>query len=88
MAYSKGLQDAGFSHEQAEKITRLNANAFKSLIDTRELATKEDLLILKHDFQIALVETKHDTLKWLMGMMTAQTTLILTAFGIGIAILK
>lgn len=45
-------------------------------------------LVTKHDLHIALADNRHELLKWMMGMLVAQTTLIVTAFGIGIAILK
>ncbi len=58
------------------------------MVDTQQLATKHDVELVKHDLEIALANTKHEILKWVMGLMLAQTTLIITAFGIGIAILK
>lgn len=57
----------------------------------KELATKGDLPVLRSEIQDVRAEianTKHEIQKWVMGMMIAQTTLIVTAFGIGIAILK
>ena len=59
------------------KKKKLLSEAFNAMVNTQQLATKQDLF-----------ELKHEILKWLVGMMIAQTTLIITAFGIGIAILK
>ena len=81
LAYSNKLQDAGMSREQADAMAKAQAEAMKELVAAQELVTK-------HDLYIALTETKHELLKWMMGMMVAQTALIVAAFGIGIALLK
>ena len=81
LAYRNKLQDAGMSREQADAMAKAQAEAMKELVAAQELVTK-------HDLYIALSETKHELLKWMMGMMVAQTALIVAAFGIGIALLK
>lgn len=53
----------------------------------KDLATAQEL-VTKHDLYIALSDTRHELLRWMMGMMVAQTALIVAAFGIGIALLK
>lgn len=58
-------------------MAKANAEALKVMITTQKLAAKQDLL-----------ELKHEILKWVFGMMIEQTTMIITTFGIGIAILK
>lgn len=77
LAHSQKLQKSGVPREQAEAMAQANSEAFNAMVNTRQLATKQDLL-----------ELKHEILEWMVGMMIAQTTLIITAFGIGIAILK
>lgn len=67
--------------EQAEAVANAQAEAMKDLATAQELVTKYDLYI-------ALSDTRHELLKWMMGMMVAQTALIVAAFGIGIALLK
>ena len=69
-------------------MAKANSEAFKNMVNTQQLATKQDVALVKHDLEIAIANTKHEILKWVIGMMIAQTTLIITAFGIGIAILK
>ncbi len=81
LAYSKTLQAAGMPPEQAEAV----AKAQKAALD--EMAAAQEL-VTKHDLYIALSDTKHGILKWMMGMLIAQTALIVAAFGIGIALLK
>ncbi|MDE7065980.1 MAG: CCDC90 family protein [Desulfovibrionaceae bacterium] len=81
LAYSNKLQQAGMSREQADAMANAQADAMKELVAAQDLVTK-------HDLYIALSDTKHELLKWMMGMMAAQTALIVAAFGIGIAVLK
>lgn len=51
------------------------------MVKAQELATKKDV-------EIIVARARHEILKWVFGMMIAQTTLILTAIGIGLALLK
>lgn len=81
LAYSKTLQRAGIAREQADALAQANADAIKNIITANELVTKKDMLI-------ALNDTKHELLKWMVAMLLAQTTLTITAIGIGVAILK
>ena len=81
LAYSNKLQQAGMSREQADAMANAQADAMKELVAAQDLVTK-------HELYIALSDTKHELLKWMMGMMAAQTALIVAAFGIGIAVLK
>ena len=81
LAYSRTLQNAGMPRDQADAMAHAQADAMKELVAAQELVTKRDLYI-------ALSDTKHELLKWMMGMMVAQTALIVAAFGIGIALLK
>jgi len=80
LAYSKTLQ-AGMPLEQAEAVTKAQKAALDEMVAAQELVTK-------HDLYVALSDTKHEILKWMMGMLIAQTALIVAAFGIGIALLK
>ena len=77
LAYSQKLQKSGVPREQAEAMAQANSEIFNAMVNIQQLATKQDLLKLKHEFP-----------KWVVGMMAAQTTLIITALGIGIVILK
>lgn len=67
--YSTALQEAGVPGEQAEALAKANAKLFHDMIGALDLVTKKDLAI-------ALAETKHEILKWMvMGMLT-QTALL------------
>jgi hypothetical protein len=65
LEYSKTLQDAGMSQAQADALAQAQKKAFEQMVSTRELATKADLLTLKHDI-----------LRWMLAIILAQTALI------------
>jgi len=71
LAYSTTLQEAGFPKEQAEAMTRAQSNAMKELVASRELATKSDLL-----------ELKHEILKWMVGLAVAQIAVSVALFAL------
>lgn len=65
LAYSENMQKAGFTREQADAMAKANSEAFSAMVDTQQLATKQDLL-----------ELKHEILKWMVTAMIAQTALL------------
>lgn len=76
LAYSENMQKAGFTREQADAMAKMNAEAFRDMVDTQQLATKQDLLSVKHELENRISETKHDILKWMVTGMLAQTALL------------
>lgn len=50
-------------------MAQANAETFQDILKTQELVTKKDLVI-------ALAETKHEILKWMVTAMIAQTALL------------
>ena len=72
LAYSKTLQAAGMPAEQADALAKAQKAAIDEMVAAKELASKDDL-------HIALAEQKHEILKWMMGMVVAQTALIIAA---------
>ncbi len=68
LEYSKSLRQAGFSQDQAEAMAQAQIKALQDMVNAQELVTKKDL-------QIALAETKHELLKWIVGIAFAQTAL-------------
>lgn len=64
----------------------------------KELATRGDIQDVRNEIQDVraeiqllrneIAETKHEILKWVLGMLVAQTTLIITALGVGVALLN
>lgn len=65
LAYSENMQKAGFTREQADAMAKANALAFNDMVNTQQLATKQDL-----------AELKHEILKWMVTAMIAQTALL------------
>ena len=76
LAYSENMQKAGFTREQADAMAKANADAFNAMVATQQLATKQDVTLVKHDLEIALANTKHEILKWMVTAMIAQTALL------------
>jgi len=71
LGYFEKLKAAGVPEAQAEAITKAQAEAMKDFVASRELATKSDLLDLKHEI-----------LKWVIGVAIAQAALILTVISL------
>ena len=69
LAYSKTLQAAGIPQAQADALAKAQKDAIDEMVDAKELATKKDLMV-------ALADTKHEILKWMMGMLVAQTAML------------
>ena len=69
LAYSKKLQSAGMTRDMADAMANAQADAMREVLASQELATKKDLYL-------ALAETRHEILKWVIGTMIAQTALI------------
>ncbi len=63
LEYAKHLMKGGFSQIQAETLAQENKEIFNS-----NLASKKDL-----------AETKAEIIKWVVGLMFAQSALIISA---------
>lgn len=83
LAYSTGLQKAGFSREQADAMTRALVNAVNQshAQDTASTA-------MRYNPKGHYAGSHNDILFWLVIAYLAQTTLIITAFGVAVAILQ
>ncbi|MBF0134375.1 MAG: DUF1640 domain-containing protein [Magnetococcales bacterium] len=95
-AYIKELKAVGFTEEQAEVQSKTLSSIFKTNLDelaTRrdlkelELATKRDIKELESatkqglkELEVKIAEAKAETIKWMVGLLLAQTGLILTFF--------
>ena len=84
----KTMKEAGFSERQAEVQTetaKLVYNAalgqMREEIRPHELATQKDLKHLETKLTIKIEKSKSSTLRWVSGMMLAQTTFIFGFFG-------
>ena len=79
LAYSDTLQKAGVPREQAEAFAKANAEAFNAMANTRQLATKQDIEIVRREIDGVRreIETnKHEILKWMVAGMVAQAALL------------
>lgn len=70
LEYMNDLKKGGIGNTEAEAITKANLKAFNQMIDTKELATKKDLMILKNDLQIFMVKAITTSIMILTGVQT------------------
>lgn len=68
---------------QAEALANIQRNTVTQAIDAKELATKQDLLILKKD----MMELRADIARWFISGMLALAGLTIASVGVGVAIL-
>lgn len=71
MQYMTELKESGMKQEEAEAITRATSKALGQMIESKEVATKSDLLQLKID----LTKTISDTMWKTVGILVAFQTL-------------
>ena len=70
LLYSKTLQGAGMPQAQADALANAQKVAIEEMVAAKELASK-------HDLYLALSEQKHELLKWIMGLLLAQSALLI-----------
>ena len=66
LAYSRTLQAAGMSQEQADALAQAQAKAMSEMVAAKELVTKGDLM-----------EMEQRLIKWVAGIAVSQTAIIL-----------
>ncbi|MBF0436353.1 MAG: DUF1640 domain-containing protein [Magnetococcales bacterium] len=81
LAYAKRFKSAGFSDQQAEEVV----TALRDVRDARleEMATKGDIKEIVMEIEKVwreISESKADTIKWIVGLLLAQSGLIITVF--------
>ena len=72
LAFSKTLQASGMAKEHADAFAEAQKNAISEMIESKELATKADILLLENKIEA----NKHEILKWMISSFLAQTALI------------
>jgi hypothetical protein len=70
LEYMNELKRSGMRQEEAEAITNATTKAFNQMIDTKELATKKDLLNLKMELQSFIVKAITTSIIMLGGLQT------------------
>ena len=76
LAFSKTLQANGMPKEQADAFAEAQKKAISEMVETKELATKADLLQVEQNLLVTIENNKHEILKWMIATMLAQTALI------------
>ena len=74
LAYVKTLREAGVEEKQAEAQATALAAVLKSGVT--DLATKQDMELLRAELKKDLAETKAELIRWVVGVGILQTTLI------------
>ena len=74
LAYVKTLREAGIDEKQAEAQAVALASVLKSGVT--DLATKQDMELLRAELKKDLAEIKAELIRWVVGVGLLQTTLI------------
>ena len=74
LAYVKTLREAGVDEKQAEAQAVALASVLKSGVT--DLATKQDMELLRVELKKDLAETRVELIRWVVGVGILQTTLI------------
>ncbi len=79
LGYFEKLKAAGVPEEQARVQVEVMQGVIKSYDDAsrKEIATKGDLQDVRNELRNEIATAKHEILKWVMGLMVAQTALII-----------
>lgn len=76
LAFSKTLQASGMAKEHADAFAEEQKNAISEMVESKELATKADMLRLENKLLEKIENNKHEILKWMITSLLAQTALI------------
>ena len=78
LGYFERLKAAGMPEQQAKVQVEAMQDVVKSYDETsrKELATKGDIQALRMEMVERLANTKHEILKWMIGILIGQTALI------------
>ena len=74
LAYVKTLREAGVEEKQAEAQAAALAAMLKSSVT--DLATKQDIDLLRAELKRDATELKAELIRWVVGVGILQTTLI------------
>ena len=74
LAYVKTLRDAGVEEKQAEAQATALATVLKSGVG--DLATKQDIELMRAEQKRDAAELKAELIRWVVGVGILQTTLI------------
>ncbi len=91
--YAEGLKNSGMAEEHVRALTQELTRAFKSEdlatkqdieatrqdIEALALATKQDIKIETEKLRKEIEVSKSETIKWVIGLMVAQTGIVIAA---------
>jgi hypothetical protein len=72
------LKKSGMDQKQAEAITKATAHIFNQMMDSKDLATKSDLIEVKSE----LIRYIHENSLKTIGLLATFQTIILGLFGV------
>ncbi|MEO5328734.1 MAG: hypothetical protein H7829_10865 [Magnetococcus sp. THC-1_WYH] len=77
LEFTEQLKEFGVPENQAKGHARAMAHILEQVEESRlkEMATKRDI----KELEVKIAETKTETIKWMVGLLLAQTGLIITA---------
>ncbi len=75
LTFTEKLTSADVPEKQAKAL----AMAMSEILQSKELATKHDITQLRLEIARDIAETKVELLKWLIGLLVAQTGMIIAA---------
>ena len=78
LAYAKRLINAGMPEQQAEVQAQILAEVIDSNLATKaDIArVKADIANVKAELELKIEQIKADLIKWIMGMLIAQSAVI------------
>lgn len=71
LAFAEKLEKVNFTRDQAKILTE----EIRNILDDN-VATKQDLLEVKRDLQVQIEQSKNELLKWMIGLLLAQTGVV------------
>ena len=64
---AEALQANGFTAEQAKALVEVQRKALTDFESSRELATKNDILLLRQEMRQELASLRAELIKWMVG---------------------
>ena len=86
LAYAKEMEAAGFTREQADAFATAQGKILKDAFAATELATRSDVRDVRDELKEEIANTKHEILKWVMGIALAQTAALVAVIGVAIVL--
>lgn len=76
LKYVERLKAAGLPEQHAKAEAEALRDALGDMVEMRNLATKEDVSILRAEIESRISDAKADIVKWMAGLLLAQAGLV------------